>query len=779
MLPMVTFSHDQIKEVNTAKLQASGSKAVKPKSSFSNTGSSPNGSNTRNGGTEKSVPLYQKILDRLTVKDSNDRSWLEKGLLEDGVDEGDIWKTVLASITDMREDLWTGAVGIVEGITDSAMMIAPVLLGTDKTTATEFVQKDLINEQSVVRQALAKAKGIQELYALGEANGVITAEDVEKAKQIIADEYKYMNERVEEESVLGEKLDSAAQSGGQLLATSALGMAKVPWWLVSGLSAAGGEAESALNEGATYEEALLSAAISGAAEVLTEKLSGAIKFGGKAADDALVTALSRGVSNKLLRNGLKFGLDVTGEGAEEVITSLASEFGQWLTYRDDEELKEVLFSEQAMDEKIEAFFSGALMGGGSSAANIVSSKAMGVDATSGLTANEEKVVNKVYKDKLAEAEKDGKVTQTKKNQIYDEVVEAMDKGEISVETLEELLGGQTYRDYKMAMDSKDDNDFLSKYDELGSKRGATPKENALYNEMTARVKRINENRKNLQSQLRQEVSQMVKGERLAESYNQKALRGVGFKVDLSKVDEKQKAIYQKAMESGVINDSRRSHEFVDLVAKIAADKGVDFDFTNNERIKQSGFAVEGAHVNGYVNENGITINMQSAKALNTVVGHEITHVLEGTDLYEGLQKALFDYAKPKGEYLPRFKALQELYKDKYKDLSPEKFEAMINKEVTADLVGDLIFTDGDFVKQLYSGNRNIFEKIYDEIKYLCKTVTAGSKEARQLEKVKKAFADAYHVDTKTESGMKYSLAEIVDENQYSYGIGVHLDSTIL
>ena len=720
---------------------------------------------------DEETTLWQKILDRLTVKDSNERSWLNKGLLEHGVDEDDIWKTILASLTDAREDAWTGALGIVEGIADAGAMIAPVLLGTDKEKATEFAKKDLINEQSVVREALARVKGAQEVYALVEQKGYVTQEEVERAKKLIEEEFKYMDGRMEDESVLGEKLDSVVQSGGQLLATSALGMAKVPWWLVSGLSAAGGEAESALNEGATYEEALMSGTISGAAEVLTEKLSGAIKFGGKAADDALVTALSRGVSNKLLRNALKFGLDVTGEGAEEVITSLASEFGQWLTYRDDEELGDILFSEQAMDEKIEAFFSGALMGGGSSAANIVSSMAMGVDATSGLTANEEQVVNRVYQDRVAEAEKDGKVTQKRKNQIYDEVVEAMDKGEISVETLEELLGGQTYRDYKMAMDSKEDNDFLSKYDELGSKQGATPRENAQYNEMTEKVKQITENRRNLQSQLRQEVSQMVKGDRLAESYNQKALRGVGFKVDLNKVDEKQRAIYQKAMDSGVINDTRRSHEFVDLVAKIASDKGVDFDFTNNERIKNSGFAVEGTQVNGYVNENGITINMQSAKALNKVVGHEVTHVLEGTGLYDALQQAAFAYAKSKGELTDRWKATKALYKD----LNAVE----INKEITADLVGDYLFDDKDFVKNLYSCNRNLFEKIYDEVKYLCKVVTAGSKEARQLEKVKKAFADAYRVETKTESGTKYSLAEIVDENQKSYGIGVHLDSTLL
>lgn len=37
----------------------------------------------------------------------------------------------------------------------------------------------------------------------------------------------------------------------------------------------------------------------------------------------------------------------------------------------------------------------------------------------------------------------------------------------------------------------------------------------------------------------------------------------------------------------------------------------------------------------------------------------------------------------------------------------------------------------------------VFQKIYNEIKYLYKLATAGSKDARQLEKVKKAFEEAY------------------------------------
>ncbi len=93
----------------------------------------------------------------------------------------------------------------------------------------------------------------------------------------------------------------------------------------------------------------------------------------------------------------------------------------------------------------------------------------------------------------------------------------------------------------------------------------------------------------------------------------------------------------------------------------------------------------------------------------------------------------------------------------YKGVEDTNIEA----ELTADLVGDYLFTDSDFVRHLSANNRNIFEKIFDEIKYLCKIATAGSKEARQLEKVKKVFEDMYRTETKntaTESGVRYALS---------------------
>jgi hypothetical protein len=205
------------------------------------------------------------------------------------------------------------------------------------------------------------------------------------------------------------------------------------------------------------------------------------------------------------------------------------------------------------------------------------------------------------------------------------------------------------------------------------------------------------------------------------------------------------------VESGILNNTNRTHEFVDMIAKISADKGVLFDFTNNEKLKDSGFAVDGKFVNGYLDKatRTIGVNIDSAKALNTVVGHEVTHVLEGTELYDVLSETVIEYAKSKGEYQGRYDALSKLYEEKD-----------IPSEMTADLVGEYLFTDEAFVRNLSVQHRNVFQKIYDEIKYLCKIATAGSKEARELEKVKRAFEKAYKESGKTVEGVKHSLSEI-------------------
>lgn len=138
-------------------------------------------------------------------------------------------------------------------------------------------------------------------------------------------------------------------------------------------------------------------------------------------------------------------------------------------------------------------------------------------------------------------------------------------------------------------------------------------------------------------------------------------------------------------------------------------------------------------------------------------------MLEGTKLYGSLQSELKSYLGD-AEYNKRLAAIKETYKDIYKG---EDAETKFEQELTADLVGDLLFTDKNFVSRLYSGNRNLFQKIFDEVKYLCRVATAGSKQARQLEKIKHTFEEVYKEGAKAQKNTAQEVRWSVSNEDYN------------
>lgn len=686
--------------------------------------------------------------------------WINTSAFDDGYQFGDIVKSAGATIVDVGENMGAGIIGMGESLLDGMIMLGNVMNNSNQMQAmqSEMIYNTLSGNnaanENIVGRYLEEQAYREEEAAKFVAEDLYNENDI--AKAIITNPIESVTGLdVEHYSVSGEKLDSVAQSGGQLLATAGLQAVGVPWWLTTGATAYGSQAEAALNEGATFDEANASALITAGAEVLTEKISGGVKFGGKTLDDALTKQLATSISNKFVRKALNVGIDTVGEGGEEVITQLISNLGTSL-YK-EEDLGEIMASEEALDEYLDAFIGGSILGNVSSTGKVVISDAKGIDATTGLTKNEQAVVEKEIANRIAEAESDGtKLTNKQKRDISQKVFEDIEKGYISTDVIESVLGGEDYSNYKSELKRQQDID--NELNELRNMKSGDMTDIQI--ERMAELKAMKPNTEMVDS-LKFSIDEKIRnalstdgaklkdrGSFLAESYNEQTRRGQAYEADLSQYDSKQAEVVKKAIESKILNNTRRTHDFVDMVAKISADKGVLFDFTNNQKLKESGFAVDGKFVNGYVTKDGITLNMDSSKYLNSVAGHEITHVLEGTELYNELQNTLFEYAKSKGEYQSRLDTLTKLYEG-VKD-------ADVNAELTADLVGDYLFTDSKFISHLSTTNRNVFQKIYDEIKYLYKIATAGSKQARELEKVKRAFDKAYRESGKTE-GTKYSL----------------------
>lgn len=326
------------------------------------------------------------------------RTWFQKGAFEDGYQRGDVTKAVLGTKTDAQVNAGAGVLGLGEKAVDAVATIAPYNLaaqiqGTYDSPAQQagaligqmlasiFMGKDANYVQNqrneLAAQALAEAKPAAEEFIKKDLY------DEKKVAQWLVDNTtidgrinKLVGVDAERDSVLGEKSDALVQSAGQLAAQYGLSLVGVPWFVTSGVSSFGSEAESALRQGATLEEAGVSAAITAGAEILTEKLFGGDLFVKGAGFDGVVSKLTEGIANKFWKKAAQFGLDAVGEGTEEWVSQRIGQFGQWLAYRHDEkELLELLYSEESLNESIEAFLGGTILGGGMSSIKTITGNA--------------------------------------------------------------------------------------------------------------------------------------------------------------------------------------------------------------------------------------------------------------------------------------------------------------------------------------------------------------------------------------------------------------------
>ena len=680
-------------------------------------------------GTTIDAPMRTVMSDDdiAPVKGGNKDSIFKSGGFSDGVDGvgdffGDLGQTVLGTTADLGIGILKGAGRLVEGVAD---------LGTYGVA------------------------GVADLFGADEF-----AEKTKKvARYNATDEWtKGATDYVDQYSVLGNKADMVSEGIGQvasIIATGGLGAA-------GGLSSAGATAlttgltfasgmGSGMNEayesGASDGKAFAYGVTSGTVEAISELIFGGLGKGVKALgvskgltsiDDVVAKKISNAAAKyitseagqKVVGNTLEYAVKSGAEGLEEVISGFGSAIAKDVYLMNGKDEK--AFLEILKDEKLlEQFVVGSIVSGIAQGGDFIKSTKNGRDFVSGLSNNEQTVVDKVYEQRLAEESKNKTLSNKDKNKLYESIVEQMEKGYISTDTIEEVLGGDEYKTYKDNLDTT--SKLKTELEDLSSieKGKLTRKQEKRIEELEAM--NLNDTTKSdeLRKKLDDKLSPMLNGSKLAESYRETERRKQAFTADLTKYTGKQKEAIQRAIDSGVLNNTNRSHELVDTLSRIEADKGIVFDYTNNKKLKESGFAIEGKTVNGFVKNGGVTLNVQSQKAWQSTVGHEITHVLEGTESYGALREALFAYAESKGELESRRTSLAEAYNG---------IDADIDAELTADLVGDYLFTDKDFINHLM-GNRTLFQKVYDEIKYLCKVATG--KELTEIEKVKREFDRAW------------------------------------
>lgn len=541
------------------------------------------------------------------------------------------------------------------------------------------------------------------------------------------------------------ELYQAGNTVGNMVPSVAVGFVNpLAGKILQSSSAAGSSYRQALIEGRSKEEAKAFGVMTGSLEFITQSLlGGAAGLTGDLPKKAL-TKISA-IDNVLLRVVAKYGINLASEITEEEVQLWLEPLARSIAFGEDYDTPE-------LEEMVEtAIVTGLSTGILNSTTDVLTGNLTKVD---GLSKYEAQVINAEVNKRIEAKEADGtKLTNKQKTEIREAVMEDMDNGQLDIDTIESTLGGKTYEEYKSLTEKVNTLTEQKKgiENEIASlvktpEAQFTVEQRERLTSLREEAKGIKDSIKSLdtkgvKSRLSDEVFSIAKNTRLGETYAERTRRGQAFEADLSHYKGAQRAAVERAIKSGVLNNTYRAHQLVDTLSRLEADKGITFDYSDSKRLKEAGFTFEGYVTNGFADKNkgAVTINVQASKAWQSVVGHEITHVLEtNPEAYKALRESLYAYAESKGELASRRAKTAKMYDGKNAD---------IEAELTADLVGDYLFGSKDFIDKL-TGNRTLFQKLWDEVKYLCKVATG--KELTEIEKVEREFARAWKEYGQTE-----------------------------
>lgn len=489
---------------------------------------------------------------------------------------------------------------------------------------------------------------------------------------------------------------------------------------VMGVSAKGSATQEALNKGADLEEAIKIGNAKGMIEVGTEMLTGGVNIFGKGAlDNIAERGVDKAVKNKVLNYLGKKGVGIGGEVLEETISDVLGTVIDRGTVDPKASYSINDWEDTALTTVLSTLVLNALTGGYGKRSYMENSSQLEQQS------NEKKVVDSLVNEKATELSKQ-RATENAINE--------------AISNKEAEQGGTLSTKEKTAIKQQIEAKIESGEIELSSNKLSKKEISTIKAEVEEQMNKGLLDTNKINSILGE--NKVSKNSILAKSYEETAKKSQKFIQDTTKItSEYEKAVYDSA--SKYLNDTTRSHEFVENVAKLSKEKGINYGFINNEELKSLGHDIEGKQVNGLVrtNQDGtskVLINIDSPKALNTIVGHETTHLLEGTKEYQELQEAIFNYAKEKGDFDSRQKNINELY-DGIENVN-------VDSEITADLVGDYLFTDEKFVKSLSTQKPTVFQKIKSLIDDLV-VKFKGTKEEKQLREVQKKFREAYRNTT--------------------------------
>ncbi len=655
--------------------------------------------------------------------------------LQKGADEK---KSVLDNIKDI--------IGVTQRISNPLSTLPKTAIDNLVNAKNTFVDNDstpfekLINHvnnsvTSALDTALPFKGAIDEaIQIIGNLNP--NAKDkIKNIDEKISTPYNNLQKSLSEES---QKYNSITQMAGNVanvvgnmvpsIAASAITQNPSIGLATMGISAKGQATQEALDRGAELDKAVKIGNTKGMIEIGTEMLSGGVNIFGKGAlDDIVEKGLISKVKNKVGRVLAKEGYDFAGEVGEEVISDVLGTLIDKGTVDSNAKYSISDFGDTA----ITTILSTAVL------------KAIGVPLNklnnqNLKTENEQKVYDNELGTRISEKTKESTIDNAYNKQLDIKKnlgIEITD--DVKKETMQKVKNAYENGTLNVTELSKQEKDKIQKQLDIDFEDG---------NISTDKIKQILGENIDLSND-KYLMKSMYENEQKFNTYEV-------TKTNNEKVD----ILLQSAADAGMNNTSKTRRK-IELISKLVADTNKQYKFVSPEQLKQLGY---NENANGLIDKStgDILINAHSDNGIQSIIGHETTHIFDGKNEkgeyskeYQTLQDMAIEYAKTKGIYDSKIKNITDLYGDLLAD------ESQIKEELTADLVGDFLFNDEQFIENLAVKNKNIFQKIYDYVKHAYKMITSKTDEAKALENLKYQFDKVYNSVFETnDTETRYSIA---------------------
>ena len=620
-------------------------------------------------------------------------TWFQKGAFSDGYDIGDIAKTILGTTSDVGINIGKGIVNAGEGL-------GKMLVGGVAELSEALGNKEYSNK---LKNRLA---GKDENF------------NKKREKYLFSSNLDKLENKIDKFSLIGEKTDNIATGLGNIGASIAGQSVGIPWYATMGGSSVGHELENAYSNDATDQEAWISAGISGLSEVIFEKLSGGIKFGGKTLDESIKRPLLNKISNQTVKTLSNYGIDMFGEGAEEVLTEIASNVGRKLTYKSEETWKTALASEEALNSYIESFISGALVSG------IINS-------------------GKTYQI----------VKESKRKQIQEQEL-------INIEQTQQELennfqnGIITEEQYNQEMNN------LSNRLKMFTKEIKTNKTNPI-TEIEVEKQLLDEQFNNnliTEEEYNNSLSSLDESLKELSSNNQTL-------TNPNKIDAFRETVNE------YWDNSKESQEAKALIEKVIKDKDYNIILDPNIGNDVGGLAT--------TNQNGeveIRLNPNSNRAVEFLLVHEVTHAIENSSM----KKFVMNFARKNPNFVRENPTFKNALKSLEQTYNSEDVSSEVLADISGQLLGNQDFINS-LAMQNTAESKSIIKTIYEEIKRLLNTLTKDGRYRNFVQDLETKWREAYRTTTieqavnNLKNGTIFSIQTDINGNKY---VNVDTDQNI-